>query len=145
MEDNNLEKEEQKEAEGKEIEKEEVKEAIEIEEAKEAIEIEEAKEAIETEEAPKAKKVKKVKKEKKLGFFGFLFGNLIDLIAILFLSMIGLVLTGLVLKMLGYYAKENLTLFLIIVPIIGLLYSTIMETKLKVTFGKKILGLKLTK
>lgn len=121
MEDNNLGKEEQKEIEGKEIEKEEVKEAVEIE------------------EAPKAKK------EKKLGFFGFLFGNLIDLIAILFLSMIGLVLTGLILKLLGYYVKENLTLFLIIVPIIGLLYNTIMETKLKATFGKKILGLKLTK
>jgi len=125
MEDNNLEKVEQKEAEEKEIEKEEVKEAIEIE------------------KAPKAKKVKKVKKE--LGFFGFLFGNLIDLIAILFLSMIGLVLAGLVLKALGYYVKQNLTLYLIIVPIIGLLYTTIMETKLKATFGKKILELKLTK
>jgi uncharacterized protein YqhQ len=64
----------------------------------EAVEIEE--------EAPE------VKKEKKLGFFNFLFGNLIDLIAVLFLSLIGLVLTGLVLKALGYYVKDNFALYL---------------------------------
>jgi len=88
MEDNNLEKEEQ------EITEEKVN--VEAEEA------EEVKEAIEIEEAPKVKKEKKIKK---LGFFGFLFGNLIDLIAILFLSMIGLLLTGLVLKALGILCK----------------------------------------
>lgn len=137
MEDNNLEKEEQE-----LTKKEEVTESVTEEEVTEenVTENEEVKEAVEIEgEAPKAKK------EKKLGFFNFLFGNLIDLIAVLFLSMIGLVLTGLILKVLGYYVKENLTLFLIIVPIIGLLYNTIMETKLKATFGIKILGLKLTK
>lgn len=136
MEDNNLEKEEQK-----LTKKEEVTESVTEEVTEENVtENEEVKEAVEIEEeAPE------VKKEKKLGFFNFLFGNLIDLIAVLFLSMIGLVLTGLILKVLGYYVKENLTLFLIIVPIIGLLYSTIMETKLKATFGIKILGLKLTK
>jgi len=128
MEDNNLEKEEQ------EITEEKVN--VEAEEA------EEVKEAIEIEEAPKVKKEKKIKK---LGFFGFLFGNLIDLIAILFLSLIGLILAGLILKALGYYVKENITLYLIIVPIISLFYNTIMETKIKATFGKKILGLKLTK
>lgn len=136
MEDNNLEKEEQE-----LTKKEEVTESVTEEEVTEenVTENEEVNEAVETEKAPKAKK------EKKLGFFNLLFGNFIDLIAILFLSMIGLVLTGLILKLLGYYVKENLTLFLIIVPIIGLLYNTIMETKLKATFGKKILGLKLTK
>ncbi|MDV3428598.1 MAG: RDD family protein [Bacillota bacterium] len=140
MEDNNLEKEEQKLTKKEEVTGSETEEVTEEEVTEENVtENEEVKEAVEIGEAPKAKK------EKKLGFFGFLFGNLIDLIAILFLSMIGLVLTGLILKALGYYVKENLTLYLIIVPVIGLLYSTIMETKLKATFGKKILGLKLTK
>lgn len=136
MEDNNLEKEEQELTKKDEIIESETEEVTE----ENVTENEKVKEAVEIEE-----KAPKVKKEKKTGFFNFLFGNVIDLIAILFLSLIGLVLTGLVLKVLGYYVKENLTLYLLIVPIIWLFYSTIMETKLKATFGKKILGLKLTK
>lgn len=121
MEEDNLVKEEQKTAEEKENE--EVKEAIEIEEAPE------------------------VKKEKRLGFFNFLLGNIVDLIAVLFLSMVCLVIFGLAIKLFGYAVKagEILTLYLITIPVAGLFYNTVLQTKIRSTFGMKVLGLKLTK
>lgn len=106
---------------------------------KEEQETEEVKEAIEIKKAPK------VKKEKKLGFLNFLLGNIVDLIAVIFLSMVCLVVFGLVIKLFGLYVKEILSVYLITIPVVALFYNTILQTKMRSTFGMKILGLKLTK
>lgn len=84
-------------------------------------------------------------KNKKLGFFTFLLGNILDLIAILFLSLAALAIAGLILKALGFYVKERTTLYLVIVPAVLVLYNTIMETKMGSTFGKIVFGFKLKK